>query len=92
MIFEGLERPEFEDGFCYCATPNLRYVSDDGRTAQAHPGFVFVAFVTSELVIFEFGWERTSGTRQGFPDNWETRFTKQKWPLNGLKTDREKEK
>ncbi len=80
VIFEGLKRPHLDDGFCYCTTPNLRYVSEDGRTAQAHPGFVFVVFVTRELVIFEFGWERMSGIRQGYPDKYETRFMKQKWP------------
>jgi len=91
VIFEGLKRPHLDDGFCYCATPNLRYVSEDGRTAQAHPGFVFVVFVTRELVIFEFGWERMSGIRQGFPDKWETRFTKQKWAENGLR-ERQRER
>ena len=33
-----------------------------------------------QLVVFEFGWERMSGTKQGYPDKYQTRFTKQKWP------------
>ena len=40
----------------------------------------FVVFVAKELVVFEFGWERMSGTKQGYPDKYQTRFTKQKWP------------
>ena len=81
VIFQGLKRSHLDDGFCYCATLNRRYVSEDGRTAQAYPGFVFVVFVTTELVIFEFGWERMSGIRKGYPDKYVTRFTEQKWPL-----------
>jgi hypothetical protein len=81
IIFEGLNRPDLNDGFCYCATPKVRHISDIGGTAPAHPGFVFAVFVTRELVVFEFGWERMSGFRQGYPDKYETRFTKQKWPI-----------
>jgi hypothetical protein len=80
VIFEGLCRPHLEDGFCYCATPTRRYTSEDGGTAQAYPGLVFAVFVTRDLVVFEFGWERMSGIKLGFPDKYETRFTKQKYP------------
>jgi hypothetical protein len=80
VIFEGLNRPQLDDGFCYCATPSQRYILEVGGTAPSYPGFVFVVFVTKELVVFEFGWERMSGTKQGYPDKYQTRFTKQKWP------------
>ena len=80
VIFQGLERPEFNDGFCYCGTPSLKHISEDGGTGPAPPGFVFVVFATGERVIFEFGWERMSGFRQWYPDKYESRFTNRSWP------------
>jgi hypothetical protein len=80
VVFEGLEREELGDGLCYCTVPGLRHISEDGGTAPAHPGMLFTVFLTKELAIFEFGWERMSGSNFGYPDNHQTRFTKIKWP------------
>lgn len=80
VIFEGLGRADLDDGYCYCAVPQLRYTDEDGSKLPAHPGVLFAVFCDKDLTIFEFGWERMAGDKFGHPEQYETRFTKTVFP------------
>jgi hypothetical protein len=77
-IFAGLEREEFEDGFCYCGIPAEKYVTEN-TTVPPPPGMVFLIFVNKEFAIFEFRWEKMYADNFGNPKNYKTRFKQKTW-------------
>jgi hypothetical protein len=77
-IFEGLEREEFEDGFCYCGIPDKKQVTENS-TVPPPPGMVFLIFVNKEFAIFEFRWEKMCAEDFGNPENYKTRFKQKTW-------------
>jgi hypothetical protein len=79
-LFEGLNRTEFDDGYCYCGVPERKYKF--GQTGAIidlpfPPGFVFVVFVNIQpdgLTIT--GWENRKCDPNDplRPNGWATDF------------------
>lgn len=77
-VFEGLCSDEDEDarGYgwrCYCGTPPWRYRAD-GERVPAPSDRVFLAFVNTEKVVYNWRWEPTDDTRRDWPIDHEDRF------------------
>lgn len=77
-IFKGLERIGHENSYCYVAKVMRRFVSDSD-SEPVEDDWIFLVFVTANLEIFDWRFERQN-TRNGLPENEETRFTKLIWP------------
>jgi hypothetical protein len=75
-IFEGLRREGLEHGLCYVGTPRCYR---EGAEHPPHPGMVFLVFVTKDMMIFEWGWEKEDQGKPGFPQSSRTRFDKCLW-------------
>lgn len=78
-IFQGLERDNFEAGFCYTGIPAHRYL-DHNITVPPPPGFVFTIFMDKDLVIFDWRWERADSKMARHPLDFKNRFRKKLWP------------
>ncbi len=76
-IFRGLEREGHETSYCYVASPARRFV-DDSNNVPVKDGYVFVVFISSNLEIFDWRFERSDGGGK-LPENHQTRFTKLIW-------------
>jgi hypothetical protein len=72
-----LQREGHEISYCYVAKPTKRFVTEN-TSVPVEDGFVFVAFVSSNLEIFDWRFEK-SCPDGSLPDNYETRFTKLIW-------------
>ena len=77
-IFEGLCSNNDEDarGFgwrCYCGIPSARYRAD-GQQMPVPENRVFLAFVNTEHVVYNWRWESTDVNRRDLPIDYENRF------------------
>jgi len=77
-IFEGLRDERDEDrttsGWrCYCGIPSMSYNSK-GESYQTKPGLVFLVFVNSEHVVYNWRWEQADQNHDRFPEDHENRF------------------
>lgn len=77
-IFEGLCSNDDEDarGFgwrCYCGIPSVRYRTDGGQIPVPE-NRVFLAFVNTEKVVYNWRWEPTDGDRRDLPIDHQSRF------------------
>lgn len=70
-IYHDLKRDGQNDGYCYIGKPR-RY--GPGWEGPPSPGLAFYVFVTCELIVFEWGWEKEPLTPK-------LRFGKKIWPL-----------
>jgi hypothetical protein len=77
VIFEGLKRPDKENGLCYCGTPR-RYLNEDIE-APPPPGKVFTVYIDKNRVIFEWRWDKADEFQPNFPKDPKHRFDKLKW-------------
>lgn len=85
-IFEGLQRPNQNDSFCYSVRPTRDPDADEGdETEPALPpvfGQAFLAFVTLEqmgFVVFDWEWRAESADEPGHPENWQSDFARRVW-------------
>ncbi len=76
-IFKGLKRDAHEQSYCYVASPDRRFVNDT-NSVRLSPGWVFLVFVSSNLEIFDWRFERADKNGK-LPENYETRFTTLIW-------------
>jgi hypothetical protein len=76
-IFKGLDREGHENSYCYVASPTRRFV-DDTISKPVNDEWVFLVFVSQNLEIFDWRFER-SGTDGKLPENYATRFTTLIW-------------
>ena len=79
-VFEGLCLEEDEDarGYgwrCYCGIPENDY-SIDGKELETRSNRVFVVFVNTENVAYNWRWIKCDPTDSRLPINHETRFKK----------------
>lgn len=79
-IFQGLKRDDDEprtasdEGWlCYCGTPEMAY-NQDGDEIAAHKGEVFLVFVSSELVVYNWYWYRCDRDNPDLPEDYGERF------------------
>src|SRR6266446_1403048 len=79
-IFKGLEREGHETSYCYVAKPVRRFINDT-LSEPLRAGLVFVVFVSSNLEIFNWRFEKACGDGK-FPENHHARFTKLIWENN----------
>ena len=82
VILEGLNRPGFENGFCYSSVPTCRW--KDEQTKMAPPPLkVFLTFVHprgNDLFVLDWEWRFVDLSRPGYPKNWRRDYVRQKWP------------
>jgi hypothetical protein len=76
-IFKGLQREGHETSYCYVSRPSRRFVTEE-TSVPVEDGFVFVVFVTSNLEIFDWRFEKACPDGR-LPENHDTRFTKLIW-------------
>jgi len=69
-IFEGLEREEYKDGFCFSFKP-----------PQSPARMVFLIFIMMNMgyVVFDWEWRPEDSDISGHPENWETNFGRREW-------------
>jgi hypothetical protein len=72
-------REEQEEGLCYSGIPTGSY-TNEGRKKSPLKGKTFLVFLTSDGKVFQWRWEDADATREGYPDQWQERFARQKWP------------
>lgn len=80
-ILEGLNRKEYEGGFCYFNVPSYVYDNTGARCA-IDPRMVFVVFVVvkqDRLTVMD--WALRQKDETSYPDGWREDFTGgQVWP------------
>jgi hypothetical protein len=77
-IFEGLRREEDEDQWgagwrCYCGVPSCSY-RKDGSAGPAYPGQVYLVFVNSDGVAYNWRWEKADEDDPRLPVGHTDRF------------------
>ncbi len=82
-IFEGLKRPGFENGRCYCGKPLHRWT--DAQVEVASPeGMVFAAYIQLEagdsLIVWDWEWLAEDLKKPGHPQSWQTDYRSRTWP------------
>ena len=83
VIFSGLKRPNYTDGYCYSTLPRRRWGAG-GKEIQVQKNRVFVAFVTrmedGRLYLLDYEWRLQDPQQRGYPIRWQQSFTRQAWP------------
>jgi hypothetical protein len=79
-VFEGLRFDEDDDrqevGWrCYCGLPDHAYHSD-GAKRRAYPSQVYLVFVNSANVAYNWRWEKSDPDDPTLPQNHAIRFRK----------------
>lgn len=79
-VFEGLRCDEDEDrsGYgwrCYCGVPDRGYRAD-GTERAPYPGQVYLVFVNSEGIAYNWRWEKCDSQDPKLPENYKERFRK----------------
>lgn len=80
--FEGLNRPEFDAGYCYSMRLFDFYQGNEVHPAE--PGSVFVVFLkpgkgTAEFVVIDWAIREEDAMRQGYPKGWREAFSRELW-------------
>jgi hypothetical protein len=78
LVFEGLERPSQEAGFCYAGRPS-RDFPKRGIDLPAPHKKVFLVFVTASGKIFDWRWEDCDPEEPDYPEDWKNRFGRLLW-------------
>lgn len=75
-ICDGIRLAEGNEprGWCYCGCPREIRSADGGERVPMPPGFLFLAFVTSDMHLFDWGIERCHSVKPYLPQDYETRF------------------
>jgi len=82
VIFQGLQRADFEKALCYSCVPPGRW--NGVKLEPPPPGEVFVAYAkyvpeTETWEITDCDWVIGDPRCPGHPEDWETRFTRRLW-------------
>lgn len=82
-VFQGLNRPEYSDGYCYAGRPAEWWI-DSKVKAPAPPDAVMLVFIKREfgLVVLDWEWRRADATNKGSPANWQKDFERMIWQTN----------
>lgn len=77
-VFEGLCWDNDEDarGFgwrCYCGIPSRRYRAD-GEEILVPEDRIFLVFVNTDKIVYNWRWEQTDADRRDRPINYKDRF------------------
>ncbi len=84
VIFKGLKREGFEDGYCYSKVPSCRWVGgigEDPIKIPPPPDVVMLVFIKPDKGRLVFDWELRPEQREspGHPENWESNFEERIW-------------
>ena len=83
FIFAGLNRPEFEDGYCYSARPEFRWIN--GQTKERTPeGMFFLGYIeamSGSMVVLDWAWRPEDPHKPGYPTGWNDFEKGMVWPL-----------
>ena len=79
VVFQGLQREDFDAAYCYVKVPSKRFRSHDLQLPP-FPGCTFLAFIRDDFVILDWEWRKIDSSCPGFPVNWQTDFRKRLWP------------
>jgi hypothetical protein len=63
-IFKGLEREGHENSYCYVAKPHRRFLNET-ESAPVGEEWVFVVFVTANLEIVKWRFEKADAVNTG---------------------------
>jgi hypothetical protein len=79
-IFEGLcdARDSDSRGFewrCYCGVPPYRYWND-GQTRAVPDDRIFLVFVNTEMVAYNWRWEPVDDDHRDYPVRYQERFNR----------------
>lgn len=77
-VFEGLCSEDDEDarGYgwrCYCGVPPCRYQAN-GEESEVPENRVFLAFVNTDWVVYNWRWEPTDSQKRNLPTDYQRRF------------------
>lgn len=80
-IFEGLRRDQDEDPWgagwrCYCGIPECAF-RQDGTKRPPYPGQVYLVFVNSDGVAYNWRWEKADPDEPELPQDYSNRFRTQ---------------
>jgi hypothetical protein len=81
VIFEGLNRDDYEGGYCYSGRASKKMIS---ATIEAPPppamvAAVYVAPVHGNNIILDWEWRREDLDHPGWPESWQRSFGETKW-------------
>jgi len=86
-IFQGLRRPNQNDGLCYSIRPESDPddEEDETRSGATLPryGVVFLVFVEVRdmgYVVFDWEWREEHSEEPGYPKGWESDFAAKVYP------------
>ncbi len=70
-VFRGLLREKDQERsgrgwLCYCGRPEYAYDRDGGRVPPRE-GFVFLAFMTDDFVVYNWRWEKANPEDPNLP-------------------------
>jgi hypothetical protein len=81
VIFEGLNRDDFEGGYCYCGQASKR-MQGTGIELPPPPEMVAVVFVNPSVrgnIVLDWDWRPEHPDNSGWPDAWQDHFERLKW-------------
>jgi hypothetical protein len=83
VIFQGLKRPGYNDGYCYAKVPSCWWFEADSGPIEAPPppDMVFLVFVRPiwGLVVFDWEWRPEDSSDPYHPEQWKAYFEKKLW-------------
>ena len=79
VVFVGLERPNTDDGLCYCGRPKRDFRGPSIET-PAPPSMVFCVFTQSSGKMIGWRWEPCDRYELDYPEDWKNRFRGIAWP------------
>jgi hypothetical protein len=80
-VYQGLRFDRDEDKFegqgwrCYCSAPEYRF-KENGEQANARYGFVYLVFVNSDSIAYNWRWEEGDANDNRQPTDFLNRFSK----------------
>jgi len=83
-ILEGLQRPNFDDGYCYSLLPTFWFVDEINRGLPP-PLKVFCVYVhpsEGKLLVLDWDWRIMKPKEPGVPANWRRCFRGIVWQAN----------
>jgi hypothetical protein len=81
-IFGGLNRPEFENAYCYCSRQDKTWKNSTEQVDVA-PELLFVVYaekISGGFVVIDWGWRPEDKQKPGYPNDWEDFERGQVWP------------
>jgi hypothetical protein len=87
VVLEGLKRPNYENGLCFCTVPKTRWVAGphDVIAMPPPPGQVFVVYAqpgADGFYVLDYDWRKVVPGGTGIPYRWQRDFERIVWPTS----------